>query len=146
MQEKAKEIAEKYHKNSKRRSGEDYIEHSKRVAENVSKITDNPELISAAYLHDTIEEAKDNLQTIKKLKEEIKNLSPKVLEYVENLTHDKNIEDYEEYINRISKNDKILLLKFCDITDNLIDNPTEKQKEKYRKALTILLVKISERK
>jgi len=145
MQEKAEKIAEKYHKGKKRRDGSDYIIHPKRVADNVSKITNDKELISAAYLHDTIEDAQENLETLKKLKEEIKNMSPLVLEYVENLSHNKNIENYEEYVKRISKNDKLLILKFCDIIDNLTDSPTEKQKEKYQKALTILLTKMSKK-
>ena len=145
MQEKAKKIAEKYHENQKRKGGDDYIKHPKRVAENISKLIDDKELISAAYLHDTIETAQENLETLKKLKQEIKKLSPLVLEYVENLSHNKEIENYEEYIKRISQDNKLLVLKFCDIIDNLSDNPTEQQKEKYKKALTILLAKISEK-
>ena len=145
MQEKARKIAEKYHQNQKRKSGDDYIKHPERVAENFSKLSNNQEMISAAYLHDSIENAQENLETLKQLKQEIKELSPLVLEYVENLSHKKEIEDYEEYIKRISKDNKLLVLKFCDIIDNLSDTPTEQQKEKYKRALTILLAKISEK-
>ena len=145
MQEKAKKIAEKYHQNQKRRGGDDYIKHPERVAENISKLFNDEKLTSAAYLHDTIEDTQENLETLRKLKQEIKDLSPLVLEYVENLSHNKEIEDYEEYIKRISKDNKLLVLKFCDIIDNLSDTPTEQQKEKYKRALTILLAKISEK-
>ena len=138
-EEKSQEIAEKYHKGQKRENSEDnYIEHPKRVAEMVSQITNDEELICVAWLHDTIEGiiifSPDKL---KELEKEIESLSPKILEEVMALSH--NGEDYIDYIKKVAKNKKLRIIKICDIIDNISDNPKKEQIEKYKKALIILL-------
>jgi len=136
---KAEEIARKYHKGQKRENSEDdYIEHPKRVAELVKKITDNEELICVAWLHDTIEgTAIFSPDKLKELEEEIRDLSPNILEEVKALSH--NGEDYFEYIEKIAKNKRLRIIKICDIIDNISDNPKKEQIEKYKKALVIFL-------
>jgi len=135
----AKELAEKYHKGQKRENSEDdYIEHPKRVAEMVSQITNDEESVCTAWLHDTIEGivifSPDKL---KELEGEIGALSPKILEEVRTLSH--NGDNYTDYIKKLAKNKKLRIIKICDIIDNLSDNPTKEQIEKYKKAFIILL-------
>ncbi|MDP2925196.1 MAG: HD domain-containing protein [Nanoarchaeota archaeon] len=142
LKEKALKIAERCHKGQKREnSKDDYIEHPKRVAEMVSQITDDENIICTAYLHDVIEDAElHKPRQLTKIEEEINSLNPEILENVRLLSH--NGEDYQEYIKKIAKNKILRIIKICDIIDNISDNPTKKQKDKYRKALVILLREI----
>ena len=134
--EKAKALAEEYHKGQKRNNSEEpYIIHPIAVAEMVSQMTNDEELICAAYLHDSVEDInkpEPEIFSLEKLKGEINSLGENVLKYVEGLTHDKS-EDYNEYIQRLSKDEKLRIIKICDMIHNVTANPSEKQKEKYRK-------------
>jgi len=141
---KAAEIARKYHKGSFRTSGEgnkiDYFKHCEGVAEMVSKITDDPEMICAAYLHDTIEdiEKADKKLSLESLTKEISSLGINVLRYVEALSHDKNKEDYQAYIERIASDKKLRIIKVCDMIWNVTESPSDRQREKYRNSLFTL--------
>lgn len=147
MELKALDIARRVHKGQSRRSGEAYIRHPARVAYFVAQVTKDSEVIAAAYLHDALEDsAKEGLERIRSLKKEIAALSPKVLAYVNTLTHNKKEDSYGEYIKKVSENDKILIVKLCDILDNLTHSPSEEQKEKYRHALVILFAKMQKSK
>ena len=113
----------------------------------VSQFTDDEELICAAYLHDAIEDIdkpKKGLFNLAELKKEINSLGPNVLSYVEALSHDKSKEDYQEYIERISKDEKLRIIKICDMIYNVTESPNEKQKEKYRKGLMVLFKSFDE--
>ena len=143
--EKAKQLAEKYHEGQLRHKGDKKIEipystHPIGVAEMVSQITEDKELIAAAYLHDVIEDIdkpskKWDLDEVKK---EITSLGPNVLRYVEALSHDEDKEDYLEYVSRISKDKKLRIIKLCDMIYNVTESPNEKQREKYKAGLMIL--------
>ena len=112
--------------------GDDF--NPEKFKEMMSKMTNDEELICAAYLHDAIEDIdkpEPGIFNLEKLKEKINSISPNVLKYVEGLTHDKS-EDYEEYVKRLSKDEKLRLIKICDMIHNVTDNPGEKQKQKYR--------------
>ena len=138
---KAKELAEKYHEGQKRENSEDdYIEHPIGVAEMVAQMTDDKELIAAAYLHDVIEGVWEfpGVWDLEEVKQEIGSLGPNVLKYVEALSHDKDKEDYQEYIARISKDEKLRIIKLPDMIYNVTESPDEEQRGKYRRGLMVL--------
>ena len=144
--EKAKELAEEYHKGQVRHKTEGgkeipYSTHLIGVAEMVTQMTDDEELICAAYLHDSIEDIdkpEPGIFNLKKLKSEINSLSPNILKYVEALSHNNDEEDYQEYVKRISKDEKLRIIKICDMIYNVTESPNDKQRKKYRKGLMIL--------
>ena len=121
----AQRIAEKAHVSQRRRDGSPYIEHLRRVAAKCDTDTEK----AIAWLHDILED------TDFKFKEP-EALLPIVV-IVKTLTHKKE-ESYEAYIQRIAKNPLATKIKLLDIEDNLNDQPTDKQREKYAKALLIL--------
>jgi len=86
-----------------------------------------------AYLHDVIE---DTSYTRLKLLDEI-GISAGIVYNVSWLTRDE-YEGYFDYIKRIKLNPICVEIKIADIIDNLTDNPTKKQIDKYYKALKIL--------
>ena len=139
--EKAKALAEKYHEGQTRKgSAKPYSTHPIGVAEMVTQMTDDEELICAAYLHDAIEDIdkpEPGIFNLEKLQSEINSLGPNVLKYVEALSHDKS-EDYQDYIKRISKDEKLRIIKICDMVYNVTESPNEKQKAKYREGLMVL--------
>jgi len=48
-------------------------------------------------------------------------------------------EDYVDYLQRLKAwHHNLVLVKICDITDNLCDQPTAKQRAKYINALAVL--------
>jgi (p)ppGpp synthase/HD superfamily hydrolase len=55
-EKKAAQFAKLAHKNQRRKyTDEPYSEHCRRVAEIVASVTDDFEMIAAAWLHDTVE-------------------------------------------------------------------------------------------
>jgi (p)ppGpp synthase/HD superfamily hydrolase len=65
LSERALAFATEAHKGQKRKyTGEDYIVHPIAVAELVRTVQHTPEMIAAAYLHDTVEDCGVKLDTI----------------------------------------------------------------------------------
>jgi len=89
-----------------------------------------------AILHDTYEDAKNK----KFVQDKIKSLfGEKMLKLVYALSHDKNM-DYNTYLLKLMKGNKIAgEVKMLDMLENLKDNPSEKQKLKYKNAIQHLL-------
>ena len=61
----AEDFATKKYTGQKRRSGEDYIEHPRRVAKILSEVGAPKATIAAAYAHDTIEDTPTTIEEIK---------------------------------------------------------------------------------
>jgi len=126
----ARNIAIDVHADQTRRGGRPYVEHPMRVA---SMLHDySPTVIAAAYLHDTIEDTEltaDDLIA--------KGISVDVVNLVQLLTHHKS-ENYNDYLAFIFHEPDARLIKIADIVDNLSDDPTQRQKTKYFKALVYL--------
>lgn len=137
-------FAKEKHKNQVRKDGSDYINHPIKVAELVKKYFKNHkkinELITAAYLHDVLEDT----DTSKKEIEEIFG------EYVSNLvngvTNDKkqkNKMGKTNYLcNKIlNMNEDVLNLKLCDRLANILDlnNAPSDFIEKYEIETTIII-------
>lgn len=144
----ALEFANEKHAGQKRRSGEDYIVHPKRVAKHVSRYKKShklSDLIAAAYLHDTIEDTDTSIQEIGE------KFGDLVASLVNELTSDKTEirkQGKTKYlINKLlNMSDWGLVIKLADRLDNVSDlkNTTDiKFKEKYKKETNEILDSIS---
>ena len=132
-------IAKEIHKNQYRQSGEPYIIHPLNVAANLLMMeVYDPDTISAALLHDTIEDAEEDFS-----KEDIaKMINPEVAELVDGVTKmrrmnfstktDQALANTRKIINGLTKDVRIILIKLADRLHNMqtleFKSP-EKQKE-----------------
>jgi len=129
--EQAISIASLAHAGQLDKGGEPYILHPLRV---MMKLKDEKQRI-VAVLHDVIE---DTIITYQYLKD--RGLNSELVNHVVTLTRFKN-ENYNEYINRISKDEFAIQVKLADLEDNMdmsrLKNPTVKDYDrvvKYGKA------------
>jgi len=120
--------------NARRRGGRKVIEHWIDVAERFSEIFDSEENdhYYAAACHDSIEDGYCTEQDLREW-----GASEETISLVKLLTHEKE-EDYFSYINRVADNEIARQIKIADIIDNLSDQPTLKQINKYSQALFLL--------
>jgi (p)ppGpp synthase/HD superfamily hydrolase len=127
MIDRAYQIAYRAHKGRFRRDGvTPYIRHPGDVARRVGG---DPIAVAVAWLHDVLE---DSSFTLKDLLE--RGIPPEVVDAVYILTHRRDIK-YEDYIAVIARHPVARKVKIADILSNLNDNPTDKQIEKYARAL-----------
>lgn len=135
---KAISLAKKVHEGQYRRDGKtEYFVHLVRAAKLVKELGGSEEQIALAYLHDSVENYGGDRTLIIK---EIKNIfGAQFLTEVLCLTKDEDAA-YFEYIKKIKQNKKLILVKICDMIDNLSDQPNEKQKKKYATALLKLIL------
>jgi len=128
----ALDIAQQAHLGQKRRSDNSpYITHPVRVYSITKRFKYSRLAQVVAVLHDAIEDAKDKAFVANQIQRRL----PKALEYVTSLSHVKGT-DYTSYVT--SLNDTSLQVKLCDMLHNLLDNPRQSQKEKYKKAIEAL--------
>ena len=124
---------------------EPYSSHPIAVAE---MMTTTKEKI-VAYLHDVIEDTKwyldNSISTSKHYicydKHTAIELPYEVWAALTAITKTKGI-SYTEYIRTLSYNKLATKVKIADITCNLLDNPSTRQQEKYKKAIKVLLVSL----
>lgn len=137
----AEEIAREAHKGQYRRDGKtSYIVHIERIVKQVNIYafkngwghTENAVVV--AWLHDVVE---DTNITIANLLE--KGIPFNLVVAIEALTR-RPKENYLDYILKVKRNDIAKEIKLWDIDDNLNDNPTPSQKQKYVLAKYILNV------
>jgi len=129
--EQAISIASLAHQGQLDKGGEPYILHPLRV---MMKLKDEKQRI-VAVLHDVIEDTKvTDMNLI------IQGLEIDLINVILTLTRNKN-ESYDEYINRISKDEFAIQVKLADLEDNMdmsrLKNPTVKDYDrvvKYGKA------------
>ena len=116
---KAREYARKRHKGQKDNVGEDnFIVHISKVAEIVSFVTQEPEVIAAAYLHDVVE---DNFATFHEIRMEFgKNIAGLVKELTKTDGKFPNLKTREAY-----------LIKFADRLNNAsrMENMSKEERE-----------------
>lgn len=125
----AREIATEAHSGQKRKyTGEDYINHPRRIAEKFS--TEDSQVI--AWLHDVLEDSEFTAEDILK-----KGIRPHCIEIVECLTR-KEDETYFNFIMRIKDIHQAAIIKIADIRDNLINSKEGSLRDKYMLALHIL--------
>lgn len=124
-------IAEEAHAGQKRRGGEDYINHPRRVAESLS----GDYARSIAWLHDVIENTNLKYQDL------INKGVPEIIaSAVLTLTKEPH-DNYMAYIQYLGMSRICSKVKIADILDSLSDAPTEKQVKKYSEALKFLLLR-----
>ena len=122
-----REIAIAAHRGQTRREGGDYFkDHVEQVADAVED-----RLKPIALGHDLLE---DTEITLKDLIDA--GFPSYVTDAIDLLTH-KNNEPNQSYWNKIGTNKDATAVKLADIKNNLSSNPTERQVEKYNKALQL---------
>jgi len=127
----AQEIATQAHEGQFRRDGiTPYIKHPEAVASFFKK---GSMAWQVAWLHDVLEDTKWTEDDLVKA-----GMDDWVIVNVKWLTHRKE-ETYAQYITRVAHSEISKRIKIADIFANLSDSPTDRQKEKYRKALAVLL-------
>lgn len=121
--EKAKSFATAAHAGQLRKyDGKPYIVHPTAVAEMVSDMTDDPEMIAAAFLHDVVEDTTVTNEEI------FKHFGKRIAELVYDLTDQFTTEAYPKLNRkkrkvfeavRLGKCPKdVQLIKICDMADN----------------------------
>ena len=132
----ANDIASEAHEGQKDKEGKDYIEHVKRVG--AMGTTDHEKIVG--LLHDVVEDTNMSLQELGQAG------FPKVIiEAVDCLTK-RDGEKYEEYLERVRKNELAVRVKLNDINDNsqperlrsLNSETRERLREKYDFAKSFL--------
>lgn len=127
----ARNFAQMAHRGQYRRDGATpYFNHVDGVARTV--LPQTPENIATAYLHDVVEDTIYTLNDLSRI-----GMPGKVVDAINRLTKTKGI-DYMMYLSSVKNNPIARAVKIADINYNLNDTPTEKQKEKYKKALEYL--------
>jgi GTP pyrophosphokinase len=146
MIEKAVQFAEEKHRKQERRSGEPYIIHPIKVARIIRENKESHkinELISAAFLHDTLEDTDTNEKELKELFGDL------VLSLVKELTNDEQEKEKlgkKEYLAEKMKNMSswALVIKLADRLDNVSDiNTTNPEfKKRYSEETEYILKEI----
>ena len=108
---------------------EPYSNHPIAVADMLN--TDNEKIL--AYLQDIIEDTSITFDDLL-----FAGANNNCLEALMLLTHVIN-EDYKHYIQKICINKLATKVKIADLTCNLLDNPSQRQKSKYSTAMQQLL-------
>lgn len=107
-------LAEFAHRNQVDKAGFPYIEHPRRVLENVKAMGAKPYIQQAAILHDVVEDTAFTLDMLADL-----GFSEPVLLVVDLVTRKKDIPS-DNYYAAIRKNPDAVLVKSADITDNTL--------------------------
>jgi len=146
MIEKAVQYAEEKHRTQNRRSGEPYITHPIKVARIIRENKESHkinELISAAMLHDTLEDTTASEKELKELFGEL------VLDLVKELTTDEQEKEKlgkKEYLAEKMKNMSswALVIKLADRLDNVSDlnSTTPEFKKRYTEETEYILKEI----
>lgn len=146
MEEEALEFAREAHRDQKRKySLEPYIEHPRRVAQIVKSIPHTTEMISAAYLHDVVEDTPVSIEDIRD------KFGVKIALLVEELT-DEYVKASYPHLNRKMRkmreverqatiSPEAKTIKLADVIDNtrdIVDNDKDFAR-KYVQEMEVLL-------
>ena len=122
----AEYVAEKAHFGQVDKAGVDYIEHPRAVASMVSGIDEK----ICALLHDVMEDTEFPESALRIL------FGDEIVDTLLLLTH-RNGDNYEEYIEKISKSELATKVKIADLTHNSdltrLRTVTEKDIQRYNK-------------
>jgi len=147
---RAERFAELAHAGQVRRGTEQpYVEHCRRVARAAEveirrylkgssatkKEADRhvDDCVAAAFMHDVIEDANVTIGTVLEA-----GFNKAVVNLINCLTRTPN-QKYDDFIADIATAwPDVKIIKICDIVDNLADEPSNAQVEKYRRALITL--------
>lgn len=135
--DKAKDVAQQAHMGQTRRvSKQPYIIHPFRVFQTLVSMGFNKDIQLVGLLHDVYEDAKNKKYTEDVIKSKFGNT---IWIFVKLLSHDNTV-DYNSYVLTLAKrSETALIVKLVDMYENLLDSPSEKQKNKYINAIKYLL-------
>lgn len=129
MIDTAMDIAQRAHLGQIRRgSKKPYITHPVRASSIAKRYGYSRTVQVALIVHDAIEDSPDPVST----EREIGRKLPSMLPIVQSMTHEKG-SPYLGYVLGLSGD--ALQAKMSDMEHNLLDGPSERQKQKYRRAL-----------
>lgn len=128
--DKASDFAAKAHAGQTRRGGEPYYNHVLRVAGLVGELTEDADMIAAAYLHDTME---DCGITANELTLEF---GANIATFVQELTNDeiqlKELGKEEYMVRKLSAlSAHALTIKLCDTLNNMTETDSPSQAGTY---------------
>jgi (p)ppGpp synthase/HD superfamily hydrolase len=123
---KAESVATFAHLNQTRWDGSPYIKHPASVVDRLKAKGCNNDTLIVGWLHDVVEDSKITIEEIKT------QFGGTIARAIEALTHKKD-ESYANYIFRISLNHIAVIVKICDLEDNLSDLDPKKQKQRIDK-------------
>lgn len=131
--ERAIEIAHEAHEGQQRYDGSPYVVHPLRVMGRLAAAGYSEKTQIVGVLHDVVEDNKD--WTIERLRDE--GFDEDILVSL-GLLDKNNSTDENEHIDKIAKDEHARPTKKIDMHDNLEDNPTDHQIEKYHRRLARL--------
>ena len=112
LKDKAKMFAEAKHWGQMDDSGNPYMKHIYQVASIISDITNDENVICAAYLHDTIEDCAVTHEML------VREFNQTIADLVYEVTHEGQKDEVGYYFPRLNSKDAILI-KFADRLSNL---------------------------
>jgi GTP pyrophosphokinase len=112
MYYKAMDFAKEHHKLQVDDEGKPYFEHLWQVAQIVFNVTEDEEVLAAAWLHDIIEDTKVTPEQLKEL------FGQRVHDLVMEVTHEGKKDMYGYYFPRL-KSKEAIMIKFADRLSNL---------------------------
>ncbi len=136
------------HVGQTRRDGSEYFSHPSEVRNIARKFYPKDNVVQmAALLHDSLEDAPGStVSSVEEMEEFIKGsiqdpaAGDEVIRVVRALTHEKG-GDYLSYVVGLLGDVPTLRVKLSDMVHNLTDNPSPKQKVKYKSALDAIAQK-----
>ena len=144
MIEKAYRFAQKAHANQKRLTGEPFFIHCCEVAKILLEHKLDADTISAALLHDTVEDTNTTVKDIElNFNKEIANMVAGLtkIDRLENTsTDEETVENWRKMLIAVSNDMRIILIKLADRTHNMktLDAlPAKRQKEKALETLNL---------
>jgi len=142
------------HHGQKRRSGEPYFLHPQEVANIITQYYDDEETYYAAMLHDALEDGiplgniKDEQTFFDILAGELPEASVETIDKIYNSIVDLTKpagSDYYSYVSNLTGNPIAFRVKLADMMQNISDNPSKKQLQKYVKAKDLLVDKFNDK-
>ncbi len=124
---KAYLFARAKHKGQLDDTGKDYMDaHIQQVVSILCKVTDDDDILAAAYLHDTIEDTHTTYAELVDI------FGETIADLVMEVTHDGQKDEYGYYFPRL-KSQKAILIKFADRLSNLsrMEAWDEKKQQQY---------------
>lgn len=137
--DKAEAIALHTHFWQTRRNDDSYFKHLLRTVKRAIGLGYGSDIQVIALLHDAIEDSINPAKTKELIKKSFPNGS-EILQQIEYITHAEG-QDYTNYVHNVWKKSPQIAfkVKMLDMWDNLNDNPSPRQFEKYKKAIQNLL-------
>jgi (p)ppGpp synthase/HD superfamily hydrolase len=135
-EQQAEKLAEFIHWGQKRRNGEDFVNHPKRVAYAIKELGYGEDMVCASFLHDT-----EDFPFLGYMFSIIDNVFGfKVYGLVLLLSHVPKKTPYNDYIYKIAETspEEAMVIKWQDMIDNTNNKNPERQQKKYRDACLFL--------